>query len=206
MGRAVTSFPFTSNQPTKLSPSFIVQTTLKVLPTVVIPLTNKSIVASDGKKDRFSQVIQTFLLKQITYGNSNSPGKVFFTGFPLFPGGNRSRLIKKHLGLKMTYEFDCEFVPVFPRLRTTLRFRKRKKHSSWACLRPPKNVKLGFFTSQSCSDGKDMYKKAPRTCKVIVLLYKPTTCLVTSSLPSLMSQIPKAPCCHYWHNKISVTP
>lgn len=128
---------------------------------------------------------------------------MFFTGFPLFPGGNRSRLIKKHLGLKMTYEFDCEFVRVFPWLRTTLWFRKRKKHSSWACLRPPKNVNLGFFTSQSCSDGKDMYKKAPRTCKVIVLLYKPTTCLVTFSLPSLMFQIPKAPCCHYWHNKIN---
>ena len=182
----MTSFFFTSNQPTKFSPSFIVQTTLNVLPTVVIPLTNKSIEASDEKKDGFSQVIQTFLLKQITYGNSNSPGKVFFTGFPLFPGGNRSRLIKKHLGLKMTYKFDCEFVRVFPRLRTTLKFRKRKKHSSWACLRPPKNVKLGFFTSQSCSDGKDMYKKASRTSKVIVLLYK-LTAFLTFSLSSLLS-------------------
>ena len=83
MRRAVTSFFFTSNQPTKFSPSFIVQTTLNVLPTVVIPLTNKSIEASDEKKDGFSQVIQTFLLKQITYGNSNpqSSGRAVFLLF-----------------------------------------------------------------------------------------------------------------------------
>ena len=57
---------------------------------MVTALTNKSIVASERKKDAFSQVIQTFLLKQVTYGNSNSQGKVFFAGFPRFPGRNRS--------------------------------------------------------------------------------------------------------------------
>ena len=38
------------------------------------------------------------------------------------------------------------------------------------CSRSPQNVKLGIFTSKSCSDGKEMYKKAWCTCKVVVLL------------------------------------
>ena len=32
------------------------------------------------------------------------------------------------------------------------------------------------FTSQSCSDGKEMYKKVWCTCKVVVLLIKPIEC------------------------------
>ena len=31
------------------------------------------------------------------------------------------------------------------------------------------NVELDIFTSQSCSDGKEMYKKAWRPCRVVVL-------------------------------------
>ena len=37
------------------------------------------------------------------------------------------------------------------------------------CSSPPQNMKLGIFTSKSCSDGKEMYKKAWCTCKVVVL-------------------------------------
>ena len=36
---------------------------------------------------------------------------------------------------------------------------KQKQKIVVMCSRPPKNVKLGSFTSLSCSDGKQMYKK-----------------------------------------------
>ena len=36
----------------------------------------------------------------------------------------------------------------------------KKKKAVLLCSRPPQNVELGIFTSQSCSDGKEMYKKA----------------------------------------------
>ena len=39
--------------------------------------------------------------------------------------------------------------------------------------RAPQNVKLAIFSSQSCNDGKEMYKKALCTCKVVVLLILP---------------------------------
>ena len=58
------------------------------------------------------------------------------------------------------------------------------------CSRPPQNVKLGSFTSKSCNDGKEMYKKAWCTCKIIVLTIE-TFCffavLVTS--PSSLSSL-----------------
>ena len=38
-----------------------------------------------------------------------------------------------------------------------------------ACLRPLQNVKLGIFTGSRAIDGKEMYKKAWCTCKVVVL-------------------------------------
>ena len=42
------------------------------------------------------------------------------------------------------------------RIRTLL----KKKNFIFACFSPPRNVKLGIFSSHSCSDGKEMYKKA----------------------------------------------
>ena len=36
----------------------------------------------------------------------------------------------------------------------------KKKKAVVLCSRPPQNVELGTFTSQSCCDGKEMYKKA----------------------------------------------
>ena len=33
-------------------------------------------------------------------------------------------------------------------------------------------MKLGIFISQSCSDGKERYKKVCCTCKVVVLLFE----------------------------------
>ena len=38
-----------------------------------------------------------------------------------------------------------------------------------ACLRPSQNVKLGIFTDSRAVDGKEMYKEASCTCKVVVL-------------------------------------
>ena len=43
-------------------------------------------------------------------------------------------------------------------LGTALKLKKRKKNLS-SLVHAPKNVKLGIFTSQSCRDGKEMYKK-----------------------------------------------
>ena len=40
------------------------------------------------------------------------------------------------------------------------------------------------FTFHSCSDGKEMYKNAWCTCKVVVLLIKPTSTFLPSSLLS----------------------
>ena len=38
-----------------------------------------------------------------------------------------------------------------------------------ACLRLSQNMKLGIFTGSRTVDGKEMYKKASCTCKVVVL-------------------------------------
>ena len=58
-------------------------------------------------------------------------------------------------------------------------------------LTPPQNVKLGSFTSRSCNDGKEMYKKALSTSKVIKSLFcqfKPTEFL-PFLLPSPLLQL-----------------
>ena len=46
---------------------------------------------------------------------------------------------------------------------------KEKENFVIACLRPSQNVKLGIFTGSRAVDGKEMYKKAWCTCKVVVL-------------------------------------
>ena len=58
-------------------------------------------------------------------------------------------------------------------LRRALNFRERKRNSSSLVYVLQKNLQLGIFTSQSCKDGKEMYKKVLCTCKVVVLLNKP---------------------------------
>ena len=60
---------------------------------------------------------------------------------------------------------------------------KEKEKFVFACLRPPYNVKLGIFKPWSCSDGREIYKKACCTCKVVVLLMNPIS-FVAFSLPS----------------------
>ena len=37
---------------------------------------------------------------------------------------------------------------------------EKKREVVVLCSRPPQNLNLGIFTSQSYSDGKEMYKKA----------------------------------------------
>ena len=54
-----------------------------------------------------------------------------------------------------------------------------------ACLRPSQNVKLGIFTGSRAVDGKEMYKKAWCTCKVVVLPCQAVSYLTFSSLPNL---------------------
>ena len=49
--------------------------------------------------------------------------------------------------------------------------------------RPPQNVKLGGFTSYSCSDGNEMYKRGSSTCKIVVLLIQ--TCRYFAVLVAL---------------------
>ena len=44
-------------------------------------------------------------------------------------------------------------------LKDRIKVHEKKKKVVALCSRPPQNVKLGIFTSQSCSDGKQMYKK-----------------------------------------------
>ena len=53
-------------------------------------------------------------------------------------------------------------------LSTMSKFMKRMNFVI-ACLRPSQNVKLGIFTGSRAVDGKEMYKKAWCTCKVVVL-------------------------------------
>ena len=49
---------------------------------------------------------------------------------------------------------------------------KEKENFVIACLRLSQNVKSGILMWQSCSDGKETYKKAWCTCKVVVLPYQ----------------------------------
>ena len=53
-----------------------------------------------------------------------------------------------------------------------------------ARLSPPKKVKLGIFTSQSCSDDEEMLKKACCKCRVVVLPIQPIAFFLPFSLPS----------------------
>ena len=50
---------------------------------------------------------------------------------------------------------------------------------------PPQNVKLGLFTSWSCSDGKEMYKKALLFCQSKPTAFLPFLLMSPSSLLKL---------------------
>ena len=41
-----------------------------------------------------------------------------------------------------------------------MKVQEKEKKVVVLCSRPSQNVKLGIFTSKSCSDGKEMYQKA----------------------------------------------
>ena len=66
-------------------------------------------------------------------------------------------------------------------LSTISKFMKRMNFVI-ACLRPSQNVKLGIFTGSRAVDGKEMYKKAWCTCKVVVLPCEAIANLTFSSL------------------------
>ena len=69
-------------------------------------------------------------------------------------------------------------------LSTISKFMKRMNFVI-ACLRPSQNVKLGIFTGSRAVDGKEMYKKAWCTCKVVVLPCQAIAYLTFSSPPHL---------------------
>ena len=56
-----------------------------------------------------------------------------------------------------------------------MKVKEKKNKVDVFCSRSPQNVKLGIFTSLSCCDCKEMYKKALCSCKVVVLPIK-TNC------------------------------
>ena len=70
-------------------------------------------------------------------------------------------------------------------LSTISKFMKRMNFVI-ACLRPSQNVKLGIFTGIRAVDGKEIYKKALCTWKVVVLPCQVITYLTFSSPPHLI--------------------
>ena len=69
-------------------------------------------------------------------------------------------------------------------LSTISKFMKRMNFVI-ASLRPLQNVKLGIFAGSRAVDGKEMYKKAWCTCKVVVLPCEGIAYLTFSSPPHL---------------------
>ena len=69
-------------------------------------------------------------------------------------------------------------------LSTICKFMKRMNFVI-ACLRPSQNMKLGIFTGSRAVNGKEMYKKAWCTCKVVVLPCQAIAYLTFSSPPHL---------------------
>ena len=57
----------------------------------------------------------------------------------------------------------------------------KEKESHCLVFTSPTNVKLGIFTSLSCNDGKEMYKKAWCTCEVVYIVQ---SCFLPFSMPS----------------------
>ena len=69
-------------------------------------------------------------------------------------------------------------------LSTISKFMKRMNFVICS-LRPSQNVKLGIFTGSRAVDGKEMYKKAWCTCKVVVFPCQAIAYLTFSSPPHL---------------------
>ena len=65
---------------------------------------------------------------------------------------------------------------------------ERERKFAVARLSPPKNVKLGIFTSSSCSDGKDMYKKACCTYRVVIFFLVADADAVVESLNVMLHE------------------
>ena len=81
----------------------------------------------------------------------------------------RKRHLKSEVALLQTLSrlfhffqfFKCwQFFLKLTNSKRLYRSSSKKKKAVVLCSRPPQNVELGIFTSQSCSDGKEMYKKA----------------------------------------------
>ena len=72
--------------------------------------------------------------------------------------------------------------------KNAIQIQKERGNFVVACVLPLYNVKLSIFTSWSCSDGKEMYKKTWCTWKMVVLVVKPVV-FVTFSLWSPSSDL-----------------
>ena len=105
-------------------------------------------------------------------GRQNVPEKVNSRPF------NLHRDYFQSLTLSDVGEPSESWIPENP-----IKIQKERGNFVVACVLPLHNVKLGIFTSWSCSDGKEMYKKAWCTCKMVVLLIK-SIAFFKFSLPS----------------------
>ena len=110
-------------------------------------------------------------------GRQNVPEKVNSRPF------NLHRDYFQSLTLSDVGEPSESWIPKNP-----IEFQKERGNFVVAGVLPQYNVKLGIFTSWSCSDGKEMYKKTWCTWKMVVLVVKPVV-FVTFSLWSPSSDL-----------------
>ena len=76
-------------------------------------------------------------------------------------------------------------------LKDCIAVQEKKKKVLVFCWRSPQNVNLArIFTSQSCSDSKEMYKKVGCTCKVVFCQSKPISIAFLPLSLSLLSPSP----------------
>ena len=95
-------------------------------------------------------------------GRENVAEKVNSRSFNLY------RNYSKSITLSNVGEPSKSWIP-----ENHIQVQKERGNFVGACALPLYIVELGIFRSYSSSDGKEMYKKAWCTCKIIVLLIKP---------------------------------
>ena len=94
----------------------------------------------------------------------------------------RRRLLKRHLKSKFAkiqtlsrlfHLVEFKIWHIFQDLNSYRLFKiqEKKKKVVLLCSRSPTNVKLGTFTSLSCSDGKEMYKKGVKARAKFCFVY-----------------------------------
>ena len=93
-----------------------------------------------------------------------------------------SRSIRSMLAIFSGFEFH-----------NTIKVQGKKKEIVFLCSRPPQNVALGIFKSQSCSDDKEMQKKSVMHVQSCCFANRSLLLFLTLSLTSLSSLLNKLP-------------